>query len=134
MDYNNDIWIGCLTAVLVRKCVNLSLERCPGCQVKLKSPFLHQHHQHSLLDKMRLYFDEVRGLLLTSIENLYELIEKNLPHSPDPVKDREIYCNNALFFLTTANPDSVYWGRFLDENNDGFINMLIPTKKKNAVI
>ena len=132
MDYNNDLWIGSLTDVFIRKCVDLSLQRCPGCQVKLKSPFLHQHHQHSLLDKMKLYFDEVRGVLLPLVEKLYELVEKKLPHSIDPDKDREIYCNNAVFFLTTANPDSIYWGRFLDENNDGLIYDLLPSKKRKC--
>lgn len=130
MDYNNDAWIGCLATLLIRKCVELSLERCPGCQIKLKSPALHQHHQYSLLDKMRLHFEEVRGILLPGIETLYSLIEEKLPHSPDLGKDREIYCNSGTFFLTTANPESVYWGRYVDENNDSFIYGLIPVTKK----
>lgn len=134
MDYNNDAWIGCLATFLVRKCVDLSIQRCPGCQIKLKSPALHQHHQHSLLDKMRLYFEEVRGLLLPAVEELYNLIEQKLPHSPDPAIDRETYCNSATFFLTTANPESVYWGRYVDENTDSFIHSLMPVSKKKKSV
>ena len=131
-NYNNDAWLGCMANLLVRNCVNLSIQRCPGCKVKLKSPALHLHHQHSLLDKMRLYFEEVRGLLLPAIEDLYNIVKQKLPHSQDPVKDREIYCNSATFFLTTANPESVYWGRYVDESTDSFIHSLIPISKKKT--
>ena len=79
---------------------------------------------------MRLYFEEVRGLLLPAVEDLYNLIDQKLPHSPDPAKDREIYCSSATLFLTTANPESVYWGRYVDESTDSFIHSLMPISRK----
>ena len=134
MDYFCDLWIGYITAIFIRKCTEIAIQRCPGCHSKLKSPILHQHHQYSLLDKLKLYFEEVRGLLLPSIDVIYKTVEANLPHSEDLCKDKEIYCRNGIFFLNNSNPDSLYWGRFIDESNDGFIDEFISVnlKKKNA--
>ena len=127
MDYCSDIWIGYLTGMVLNRCVKLSLQRCPGCAAKLKCPILHQHEQSSLLDKIRLYFDEVRGVILSSVDRLYDMIQRNLPHSSDLKKDKEIYCNNGALFLTTANPDSIYWGRYIDELNDAMIDSMVTT-------
>lgn len=67
--------------------------------------------------------------MLPLVPNLYKLIEKKLPHSSDLDKDREMYCNNAVFFLTTSCAESMYWGRYVDENLDSYIHTLIPSKK-----
>ena len=132
MDYYSDIWIGYLTGIVFNRCVKLSLQRCPGCIAKLKSPVLHQHEQNSLLQKIVIYFNEVRGLMLPSLDQLYDIIAKQLPHSDDPLKDKDIYLQNGIFFLTSANPDSIYWGRYIDEFNDAMINSMvdIALKKK----
>ncbi len=133
MDYYSDIWTGYLTGIVLNRCLKLSIQRCPGCISKLKSPVLHQHQQHSLLDKVKLYYNEVRGLILPSLDKLYDIIAKQLPHSADPAIDKQIYCQNGVFFLTSSNPDSLYWGRYIDEFNDATIDsMLNIFLKKNS--
>ncbi len=130
MDYYSDIWTGYLTGIVLNRCLKLSLQRCPGCIGKLKSSVLHQHEQNSLLDKLKLYYNEVRGLMLPSLEQLYDIIAAQLPHSADPSKDKEVYCKNGLFFLTSANPESLYWGRYIDEFNDAMINSMVDISLK----
>ena len=134
MDYYSDIWTGYLTGIVLNRCLKLSLQRCPGCIAKLKSPVLHQHEQNSLLDKVKLYYNEVRGLMLPSLEQLYDIIATQLPHSADPSKDKEIYLKNGMFFLTSANPDSIYWGRYIDEFNDAMIISMVDISLKKAKI
>ena len=125
MDFYSDVWTGYLTGILLNRCIKLSLQRCPGCIAKLKSPLLHEHEQHSLLDKIKLYFNEVRGLMLPSLDKLYDIIAKQLPHSADTSLDKEIYCKNGVFFLTSANPDTIYYGRWIDEINDSMIDSMV---------
>ena len=133
MDYYHDIWIGYLTGLIIQKCVELCVLRCPGCKDRLKSPVLHQHHQYSLLDKLKTYTEEIRGSLLPTINQLYDIAKHKLPHSDDLIKDMEIYTNNARFFLQMVTPETLYYGRYLSEQNDCIINELLiqkPLKKK----
>ena len=135
MDYYHDIWIGYLTGLIVQRCVELCVLRCPGCIDKLKSPVLHLHHQYSLLDKLKTHIDEIRGSLLPTISQLYDIVKNKLPHSDDLAKDMEIYTNNARFFLQTATPETLYYGRYLNEQDDSIINELLiqkPSKKKRS--
>ena len=138
MDYCSDIWYAVLASVVFSECEKKSLKDCPGCKAQLKNPILHEHIQLSLLDKMRTNFNEVRGQIITSICSLYDTVSEKLPHSPDLVRDKEIYTNNAIVFLTSTHPDALYWGRYLDENNDGLISELFvekrPKRKANRSI
>ena len=63
------------------------------------------------------------------------MVSNKLPHSPDLDKDKETYCNNAIVFLNSISPDSLYWGRYLHENNDVLIYDLISctTKQKRKI-
>ena len=134
MDYYHDVWVGYLTGVVIQRCLELSILRCPGCKDKLKLPILHQHQQHSLLEKLKVYFNEVRGCLLPTIDQLYDIAKNKLPHSNDETKDNEIYTNNARFFLQTATPETLYFGRYLCDQNDYIINELLtqkPSKRKH---
>lgn len=136
MDYFHDTWISYLVAIIMHRCWDISLGRCRGCMSKLKSPILHEHLQNSLLEKLRLYYEEIRGDMLPCINALYSTIEKNLPHTDDLKMDREKYCQNAIFFITTSHPDSLYWGRYMTGEIDGFINELITanlTKKSHKL-
>ena len=63
------------------------------------------------------------------MESHYTVVENKLPHSDDKKKDKLIYLNIARNFLITASPDSIYFGRYLDESNDGFINDAFAKKK-----
>ena len=70
MDYYHDFWIGFLSEQIVRQAVEMALIKCSGCEGKMHSPLLHLHHQLSLLDKLRTYFEEIRGSLLPTIDAL----------------------------------------------------------------
>lgn len=132
MDYSSDLWFATLAAIIFHQSAKKCAELCPGCNANLKNPILHLCHQLSLLDKMRNHFDEIRGYSLSTIYTIYDSVSNKLPHSTDLDKDKENYCNNAIVFLNSINPDSLYWGRYLHEHNDALINNLIscPNKQK----
>ena len=133
MDYYSDLWLGYLSGLLVRRCVELSILRCPGCNDKLKSPLLHLHQQQSLLDKIYIHFNEIKDVLFPTIDELYDVVKHKLSHSDDRSKDKEIYTNNGRCFLQTLNAESLYYGRYLSGENDFIINELLlqkPSKKR----
>ena len=133
MDYYNDFWIGFLAEQIARQAVEMSLIKCVGCQDNMHSPLLHSHHQLSLLDKLRRHFEEIRGSVLPTINALYEQFKNKLPHSDDPDKDMEIYLKNGRFFLISATADALYYGRYLTEMNDFYINEGFKSVKKRKI-
>ena len=122
VSYCNDTWIAYLCELLVRQSCQKAITNCPACTNKLNSPLLHLHEQLSLLDKIRSYFNELRGIILQDLQVYYDRIANKLPHSDDKKKDMMIYINIARHFLLTSSADSIYFGRYLDEHNDSFIN------------
>ena len=136
MEYNSNLWIGCLTGLVIQKCTKLAIDRCPGCKSKLKSPLLHVHDQCSLLDKLHTYFNEVRGDLLPIVGQIYDSVKHKLTRSDDENRDKENYTNHARFFFQTANPEIIYYARYLTEENDKTIDELItqkPSRKRKNV-
>ena len=129
MDYNHEVWIGFLCEQLVRQVVQMSILKCPGCEDKLISPLLHLHQQQSLLTKMMYHFEEVRGPMLTSIDSYYEQVSDLLPHSQNLEKDRVIYINTGRMWLLVATTEAVYYGRYVTDMNDTFINRAFKVKK-----
>ena len=121
MDYFHEFWIGFLTGLVINKSHQSCKERCPGCIAKLRSPLLHLHEQLSLLDKVRCHFEEVKGLILPHMETFYDIVQHKLPHTQNLEVDKEKYCYFGTNFLLTSNPDSIYWGRFITEFNDGIV-------------
>jgi len=135
MDYYSDLWVGFLSGALMDKCINICLEQCNACKAELKLPILHLHNQLSLLEKFKAYLDEARGVLLVKINEIYDAVESKLPHSNDKVMDKEIYCNNARFYLLNATPESLFYGRHITEYNDCVIFNFLhpkPTVKRAA--
>ena len=130
--YYSDVWIGFLSENIVRDVLQLSKLRCPGCNDKLNSPLLHLHEQLSLLDKLRQYFEEVRGTILPTLPELYSIFKDKLPHSDDMSKDQECYISIAHNFLLTIGPDSLYYGRYMSDLNDSYIYeaFRVPKKRK----
>ena len=128
MEYDSNLWIGCLTGFVIQKCVELATHRCPGCKSKLKSPVLHLHEQQSLIEKLHTYFNEVRGTLLPIVGEIYDSVQHKLLHSDDETKDKEHYTTHARFFFQTANPEIVYFARYLTEENDKAIDEMITQK------
>ena len=128
--YYSDVWIGFISENIVRQVVQLAKLRCPGCDDKLSSPLLHLHEQLSLLDKLRNYFEEVRGTLLPTLPELYDMFQDKLPHSDDLSRDKDCYVSIAHNFLLTIGADSLYYGRYLSNLNDGYINEAFKVQRK----
>jgi len=130
MLYFQDVWIGYLCEQLVRQAAQLSKIRCPGCSDRLHSPILHLHEQHSLLQKIQLYFEEVRAGVLPTLPQLYKEMAANLPHSDDPTKDEECYISCGRQFLITLTSDALYYGRYISEFTDDIIDASLRPKPK----
>ena len=129
MDYNHDVWLAFLCEQLMRQVVQMAILKCPGCEHKLVSPVLHLHHQQDLLTKMKCYFEEVRGPMLCSIESYYDQVNDLLPHSDSLSRDKVIYMNTGRFWLTIATSEAVYFGRYVTDLNDSYINRAFKVKK-----
>ena len=65
-----------------------------------------------------------------NIEAYYKQFESKLSHSDDKKKDKIIYCNLARTFLLTATPESLYFGRYLSAENDGYVAEVFNIAKK----
>ena len=128
---HNTEWIGYLAENVIRKCVSKSLIECVGCKDKIKSDLLHLHHQQSLLEKVQLHFDSTRADVLNSLPCLYKAIEAKLPHSEDKKKDMMIYCDLGRHFLITCSPEALYYGRYINELNDAFIDELLTDSRRS---
>ena len=128
--YYSEFWTAFLCENFVRQAIQLSEFQCPGCHDKLKSPLLHQHHQNSLLDKVRIYFEEIRGTLLQTLPELYTQIESKLPHSNDMANDREMYLNSGRQFLLQITSDALYYGRYISDLLDPIIDEGFKVNKK----
>ena len=133
MDYYHDFWVGFLSEQIARQAVEMAIIKCAGCEERMYSPLLHSHHQLSLLDKLRSYFEEIRGSILPTIETLYEQYKVKLPHSDNLEKDKEIYLKNGRFFLISVTAEALYYGRYLNEMNDSYINEGFTLTKKRKI-
>ena len=119
MDYFNDFWLGYVTSDFVRRCVDESLANCHGCRDGKISSLLHTHHQLGLKEKIKHHMESVRGTLIPQIPSLYDEFRLKIE---DSNMDKNAYVTNARFFLISATPESLYYGRYLNENNDQFIH------------
>ena len=121
MDYCSPTLFSFLAEEICRECVNLCKQNCSGCKAKLNSQLLHWHAHLNLLEKLREYFEQVRAQLLGNISLFYNCIEDKLPHSEDRKKDKMIYLLNARAFLTSCNAETIFWGRYVKCEDDGYI-------------
>ena len=128
MNYYHDVWLGFLTGIFVKKCIEISVLKCPACKDKVKSPLLHLHCQKSLLQKMKTHFNEVQASLIPKLDQLFDTVRHKLPTSDNPTTDKQIYTNTARIFLNTANAETLYYGRYLSETNDCVIHELLNRK------
>ena len=119
MDYFNDFWLGYITAEFIKKCVDQSLVDCHGCRDGKISPLLHIHHQLGLKEKITHHMEFVRGELISAIPSLYDQFKLKCV---DSSMDKDVYVTNARFFLISITPESLYYGRYLNETNDFFIS------------
>ena len=121
MDYSHPTLFALLAEQICRECVSLSMQNCSACKDRVKSHLLHRHHHLNLLETLREYFEPVRGSMLGSISIFYNCIEAKLPHSSDFKKDKMIYLLQARAFLTSCNAETIYWGRYVQKEDDTYI-------------
>lgn len=127
--FSNADWVGFLAENIIQKCVSLTLAECSGCRDGMKSDILHLHHQLSLLEKIQNHFETARGEVLTSLGSLYKEMEQKLPHSKDLKKDASIYNGVGRFFLLTTSPQSLYYGRYVNEMNQAVISEVFEERR-----
>ena len=130
MDYFNEFWLGFVTADFIKRCVDMSLATCDGCRDGKISPLLHMHHQLGLKDKITYHMESVRGALLPNLHLLYEEFKQKLTSNSN--MDKDAYISTARFFLISATPESLYYGRYLNEVNDSFIHYQPITEKPQS--
>ena len=92
-----------------------------GCKSKLKTPLLHFHEQTGLLDKIKLYFEEARGTLISQLNKVFVEFTKKIPEKYSK-EDRDLYISNGRSFLFVMTPEGIYYGRYLTESSDEFIH------------
>ena len=128
--YYNDSWLAFLVENIVRKSLESNEKECNGCRDGIKCAILHLHHQLSLLDKIKIYFECIRAEMLKEIHIYYASFEQKLPHSEDLTRDRNIYTSVARSFLITCTAETIYYGRYITEENDSYVDEAFQNKKK----
>lgn len=128
--YWNDCWLGYLTENIIRKSVERIENECNGCRDGMKSAILHLHEQLSLLDKIKTNFEYIRAEMLKELPIYYLTFEKKLPHSDDLAKDKNIFCAVARTFLITCTAETIYYGRYITEDIDAFVQEAFQNNKK----
>ena len=68
--------------------------------------------------------------MLTSIEPYYDQVKDLLPHSDNLVKDKNNYVNAGRLWLQMCSVEIVYYGRYIDDFNDEYIDRAFKIKKK----
>lgn len=123
----NNIWLSYLSHVLINKCLQLVKQHCPACTNGLKSPVLHYHMQLGLLDKMKCYFEEIRGSMITDIVKCFECF-LNVYTIDDANENNYVFIGQTFLLMSTA--ESVYYGRYITEETDG---VLFPKPQPEAL-
>ena len=59
----------------------------------------------------------------------YDQVKILLPHSDNQAKDKTIYMNTGRLWLTIATSEAIYYGRYVTEMNDSFIDRAFKEKK-----
>lgn len=112
--YYYNYWLGYLTHLIASKCMQKAKQRCLGCQDRKTSALLHPHLQMSLLEKMVCYLDEARAELIQGISEYFEKFKERVGVN----EDEQLFCSPGQTFLLTATPNSLFYGRYLDDEID----------------
>ena len=128
MKIATDVWFAYVVNHIINKCIDMSKEHCQGCKLKWKSAILHEHEQLSLLQKLELYLDPVRGKFLgKGLESLYKIFNKSEPLST-PKKELLDQTKSILLFAT---PQSLYYGRWMTIEHEIIIQNIFMKRKRN---
>ena len=122
--------MGYLTENIIRKSVERIENECNGCRDGMKSVILHRHEHLSLLDKVKTNCEYNHAEMLKELPIYYLTFEKKLPHSDDLAKDKNIFCAVARTFLITCTAETIYYGRYITEDIDSFVQEAFQNNKK----
>ena len=114
---SSTIWLAYIVNMFVTNTLLKTKQHCSGCRKDLKSPLLHFHIQASLLEKLKLYFEEVRGDMISSFEECFAAFVRDTNINLN--KDQYLFSGQT--FLLLATPESIYYGRFITEDIDARI-------------
>ena len=70
--------------------------------------------------------------MLPCMEEYYNQVSDLLPHSNDLEKDAKTYCLTGHVWLTIATCEAVYFGRYINDFNDSYIERAFAKVKKEA--
>ena len=128
MSIATDVWFAYVVNHIMDRCRVICKEHCKGCQLKWKSAFLHQHEQLSLLEKVDLYLEQVRGNLLgVELESLYRRFTKTEPLSTP----KEELLQQTTSIIHHATPRSLYYGRWMTVEHDIIFHNMFMKRKRN---
>ena len=133
MSFQKETWFGYVIDDLITTCVNLSKERCEGCQLNLSSAILHTHEQATLLEKIDNFLSEARSNLLGyQLEGLFQKFSRY--HKEAKLKAiRENLLQEIRTIISVATPQSLYFGRWITVERDNIFKDMIK-KRKHAKV
>lgn len=133
MSFQKETWFGYVIDDLITTCVNLSKERCEGCQLNLSSAILHTHEQATLLEKIENFLSEARSNLLGyQLEGLFQKFSRY--HKEAKLKAiRENLLQEIRTIISVATPQSLYFGRWITVERDNIFKDMIK-KRKHAKV
>lgn len=111
---SSELWHAFLTNTIVTRALQLSKERCPACKAMITSPILHIHLQHSLLEKIGCYLNELKGEILNNINDILVNFKFQLEYE-DAETDFMFWGKTFIHFATA---ESLYYGRYVTEETD----------------
>ena len=106
-------WFAFLSADLIRRCIDSSVNECPACRDGLLSPLLHFHNQSNLREKIDRYFYQI--VMEMDISALFDqfMIQFGWLNL-----DRENFINIGQSFVRFSTPDAIFYGKYITKEND----------------
>ena len=128
MSYFIEYWYSFITTLTVTKCLTLCKERCPVCSNNMASPVLHEHLQLSMLEKIERHLFEARGVMSSKFDEIIAQFMNTLEQNFDE-EERSEFITMGRSFLLSNTPQSLYFGRFVTEETDRYLNGRQPQPK-----
>ena len=110
-------WCSYIVSHIVDQCLQYSADSCPGCADGMHSPLLHIHNSTNLRQKIERYFYRVISKI--NIESTFDDFVILFGYF---ALDRSKYINIGEVFLQVSNPDSIYFGNYINASLDAAIH------------
>ena len=110
MDYYKT-WFAFLSADIIRQCIEICANECPGCKNGILSPLLHRHNELNLREKMERYIGRVEI-------NASAMFDQFVVQFGWFTLDRDEFLNHAQAFADFSTPDAIFYGKYITYEND----------------